>query len=633
MIITHNMSAMNVNKRLSNVSKSVAKNAKKLSSGYKLNSASDDAAGLSISEKLRTQIRGLNRASHNAQDGISYIQVADGALGESQGILHRLKELSIQAANDTNTTSDRNALQSEIDHLTEELDRISKTTQFNTLDVFITDGTNSTTPVSGISDTGINEVKINVELNFVDSAGNPVSVSDSQAVGKDTSYADSDFATFIKKAAADAVGELYANFQNSLFKNASDTINVGLNLANIDGAGSTLASASLSMSYGSSFSTMAYTLNIDKSDYSIDDFDTMTAEKKADLAAVIAHEMTHLVMFDTVTDGMLSGNTESFPQWFIEGMAQTSSGDNGWMSALSPSSSDTDIKQYMSQMSSMPYGAGYLGTMYLGYAAATANASPSGNLRDDIIAGLNKIFTSLAEEKTLDEAIAENTLYSGLTDFENAFKNADAASLSFAKDFITAKDNGGGSLFASSLSESTSDTFSEANLTENTGNYIVNSDNTEYMNAYGTGYTFPPKASGIAGADDVLNLQTGALAHQGVQLEKYDVSVKTLFNSNTLDVSTFEKAGEAITTIDGALTRVSNIRSYYGAIQNRLEHIIANVENTAENSQAAESIIRDTDMAEEMVEYSKNNILMQAGQSLIVQANQSTQGIIQLLQT
>ena len=132
MVVQHNMTAANANRMLGVTTSAQAKSSEKLSSGYKINRAADDAAGLTISEKMRSQIRGLNKASDNAQDGISLIQVAEGALNESHSILQRMNELATQAANDTNTSSDRTAIQKEVDALTTELNRIASTTQFNT---------------------------------------------------------------------------------------------------------------------------------------------------------------------------------------------------------------------------------------------------------------------------------------------------------------------------------------------------------------------------------------------------------------------------------------------------------------------------------------------------------------------
>ena len=132
MVVQHNMTAMNANRQLGITTSAQAKSSEKLSSGYKINRAGDDAAGLTISEKMRSQVRGLNKASDNAQDGVSLIQVAEGALNETHSILQRMNELATQAANDTNTTADRTAIQSEINALTSEIDRIQSTTQFNT---------------------------------------------------------------------------------------------------------------------------------------------------------------------------------------------------------------------------------------------------------------------------------------------------------------------------------------------------------------------------------------------------------------------------------------------------------------------------------------------------------------------
>ena len=135
MVVQHNLSAMNTNRQMGTVSSALQKSTEKLSSGYKINRAGDDAAGLSISEKMRSQIRGLNKASSNAQDGISLIQVAEGALNETHSILQRMNELATQAANDTNTSVDRTAIKNEMDQLTSEINRIQSTTQFNTMNL------------------------------------------------------------------------------------------------------------------------------------------------------------------------------------------------------------------------------------------------------------------------------------------------------------------------------------------------------------------------------------------------------------------------------------------------------------------------------------------------------------------
>ena len=155
MVVQHNMTAANANRMLGVTTSAQAKSSEKLSSGYKINRAADDAAGLTISEKMRSQIRGLNKASDNAQDGISLIQVAEGALNETHSILQRMNELATQAANDTNTSTDRGAIQKEIDQLTEEIDRIRSTTQFNTQNLLDGNFTGKKLQVGSLKDQSI----------------------------------------------------------------------------------------------------------------------------------------------------------------------------------------------------------------------------------------------------------------------------------------------------------------------------------------------------------------------------------------------------------------------------------------------------------------------------------------------
>ena len=150
MVVQHNLTAMNSSRQLGMVTSQQAKSSEKLSSGYRINRASDDAAGLTISEKMRSQIRGLNKASSNAQDGISLIQTAEGALNEVHAILQRMNELAVQAANDPNTTADRGAIQAEIDQLTSEINRIQSTTQFNTMNLLDGDFTGKNLQVGSL---------------------------------------------------------------------------------------------------------------------------------------------------------------------------------------------------------------------------------------------------------------------------------------------------------------------------------------------------------------------------------------------------------------------------------------------------------------------------------------------------
>ena len=187
MVVQHNLSAMNTNRQMGTVSSALQKSTEKLSSGYKINRAGDDAAGLSISEKMRSQIRGLNKASSNAEDGISLIQVAEGALNETHSILQRMNELATQAANDTNTSSDRSAIQQELTQLTSELDRIYSTTQFNTMNLLDGDFTGKSLQVGALSGQVISVSIKSMKASALGIGYNAIKVSSNAVAGQSMS--------------------------------------------------------------------------------------------------------------------------------------------------------------------------------------------------------------------------------------------------------------------------------------------------------------------------------------------------------------------------------------------------------------------------------------------------------------
>ena len=632
MKIQHNLLAANANRMLGLSQISQMKSTEKLSSGYRINRSADDAAGLAISEKMRRQIRGLTQASNNAQDGVSFCQIADGALHEVHDMLKRSEELAIKAANGTNSDDDRQYIQKEIDALSKEIDRVHTTSTFNEMRIFTDDGlpphvaTISNDPYSLQT-----PITFEMEWSVIDAAGNPVPVAEVQKTGTDNSYFDSDMAKYIQDATAHAVGKLYNTYPDLFQSAASSGVKIGLNLKEIDGAGKILATAALSMSSTSSSTVMSYTLNIDTGDYPIDQFSTMSDARKAELAATIAHEMTHLVMYDTLTDGMLG----AFPDWFVEGMAQTSSGDGGWVSyRISSASSDSAIQSYMSQLTSMPYGAGYLAVLSLGHLANDSVVPPTVS---SISTGLNKLLTDMAgNQHTLDEAIASCTATSstplaGLNDFQSKFMSGDSTMLNAVKDILTARGTGAGSLLASSLSDSEADVFAPSKLTESSTNYIVDPTNNRLSNAFGVGYTFPNPISDPVGGGTGFILQVGAESDDEILVNQFNMSGRCLLGGNDMDVTTVESAKLTLSYIKAADSNVSAVRSYYGAMQNRLEHTINNLNNVVENTTSAESAIRDTDMASEIAKFSTKNILIQAGQAMLAQANQNTQGVLSLL--
>ena len=410
MVVQHNLTAMNSNRMLGLTTKTQAKSTEKLSSGYKINRAADDAAGLSISEKMRKQIRGLTQASSNAQDGISAVQTAEGALNEVQDMLQRMNELAVKSANGTNSADDRQYIQDEIDQLTTEIDRVSETTKFN--EAYLLKGDSTTT----------------------------------------------DKATFIQSGYAVAK-DLYA-----------------------EGSDAALTTAQLKE----------------------------------------ALEKGQKIYTDTAANG------------------QT----------------------------------------------------------DDKIAKANRDYAYVTKlyDKDGKEVSAENVL---------AGKNADGTTA--AQKYYT----------------------SDAGETGNTNNANVAIAVADAKKTDGTGYLEQFDVNGKLS----FNLHVGAdsSSNNKIGVEISSMSAAGIGVKN-LKVDTEYDATAAVDRISAAIQKVSTQRSALGAIQNRLEHTINNLDNVVENTTSAESQIRDTDMATEMVKYSNNNILAQAGQAMLAQSNQANQGVLSLLQ-
>ncbi len=362
MIISHNMPAMNGRLRLKTAENDFAKSTKKLASGYRINCAADDAAGLTISEKMRSQIRGLNRASGNAQDGISLIQTAEGALAESQSILQRIRELAVQGANDTNTDSDRAAIQKEIDQLISQIDQIADTTQFNTMNLL--DGTWASGEgnpfkkalvyeVSG-SDGGNGQL-FSIEALNGRKEGEAVSlqeVFEAEGKGPNIIYQviEDEFATTQTSAGSatasgnaslkdtlkteivpQAVNALINTFGNTFGYLSSSSIGIGLKLSN-DSSSSVLASVGVGYSYYSDKTMVSdmltYSLNVNLAHVKTDASGNLTQDSRRALETTIVHEMMHAMMDEALTSGMVGVSngkldpSNRFPGWFVEGMAQ-----------------------------------------------------------------------------------------------------------------------------------------------------------------------------------------------------------------------------------------------------------------------------------------------------------------------
>ena len=415
MVVQHNMQAANANRMLNVTTSAQSKSTEKLSSGYRINRAADDAAGLTISEKMRKQIKGLDRASTNAEDGVSAVQTAEGALTEVHSMLQRMNELATQSANGTNSNTDRQAIQDEIDQLTTEIDRVSETTKFNETYLLKGDGADKAHNVNA-HDAGIDGVTLTDKGDTVD-------------------------VTLKELKAGDKISIAGKNY--TIGAEATDGQALVDGQAGADGNDATVGNGN----------TTAGTIN--------DNDSTVITAKKA-------------------------------------------------------------------------------------YQLETAEILKASNIGTDTAAAADK------NTGTLADATNKFTLTKGKVNYNDA--------LSF-------------NLHVGA----------DADMTNK---ITVNIDS---MNSAGLGI-------------------------KGIKAD------------------TEQDATYAIDAIADAISTVSSQRSALGAVQNRLEHTINNLDNVVENTTSAESRIRDTDMAEEMVNYSKNNILAQAGQSMLAQANQSNQGVLSLLQ-
>ena len=417
MVVQHNLQAMNANRMLGVTTGQQAKSTEKLSSGYRINRAADDAVGLTISEKMRKQIRGLDQASTNAQDGVSAVQTAEGALTEVHSMLQRMNELAVQSANGTNAQSDRQAIQDEIDQLATEIDRVSETTKFN--EIYLLKGNSQTAAKSTFMQSG---------------------------------YATTNGVNFYREG------------------------------------------------------------------------------------AVAADKLT---------------------------------GD--------------DLKKALASGEKL-------------YTTAAANAGDKQDAGDLAIKGKDYDYVTKLYDEDGKEVSAENILAGMKADGKTA-----------ANSYYT----------------------SDAGKKGNDAGQNVAVAKATAAKTDGTGFLQQFNVNGELS----FNLHVGA---DSATNNKIAVNIESMSAAGIgvkgLKVDTEDDATAAIDRIAEAVAKVSSQRSALGAVQNRLEHTIDNLDNVAENTTAAESRIRDTDMAEEMVNYSKNNILAQAGQSMLAQANQSTQGVLSLLQ-
>ena len=507
MVVQHNLRAMNANRMLGITQGTLSKSAEKLSSGYKVNRAADDAAGLSISEKMRKQIRGLSQASLNSEDGISAVQTAEGALTEVHDMLQRMNELATKASNGTNALSDRQTIQDEVDQLLTEIDRVSETTKFNEMYLLKGD-TDKVTRYLNAKDAGLdgtitqNATKASFTMNAL-KLGDSITIA-----GKEYTISSND-----ETMTQDAIIRSMTNgqFGNNDLLNNKDALNAAAMAGahiDVDGTQYTIV-------------TDAAQENADKN---ILTFSNILEKIEIGSTAEYNGKIYH-----TLTDGTL------LPDGTITGSDE--------IDDINPSYI-TDLPAY--KMIRQELGL-----------ANTIGANKENSDVDIVITDDNNV--------TLDLATAPDT--TPITD-------AKKVTFTFDKGQYTAKEDFNFSLHVGA----------DADMT----------------NKISVG---------------IKALDTAGLGIDGLNVKD----------------STGASATYAIDSISDAIASVSAQRSLLGAVQNRLEHTINNLDNVVENTTAAESQIRDTDMATEMVKYSNANILSQAGQSMLAQSNQANQGVLSLL--
>ena len=488
MVVQHNMQAANANRMLNVTTSAQSKSTEKLSSGYRINRAADDAAGLTISEKMRKQIRGLDQASTNAQDGVSSVQTAEGALTEVHSMLQRMNELATQAANGTNSKdSDRQAIQDEIEQLTTEIDRVSETTKFN--ETYLLKGEAGTKTIN-------------------------MKAHDAGLKGTLTDNGDGT-ATFVMDAL-----------------NAGDKVSIGGKNYTIGGEDADVTS-------------MLTAAGI--------------TGKAGDKVTINGKEYTY---FDKASDGKTALTNKGYYE---------TAPDKADATTASPTYADNTAI------------GGATGTISVGTKSVTKITDTAGGA-DGIDDNDATVIT-----KTKAYQLAANELLKA-NQIGDTVGNA-----------TVGKDNA----------------YAAFNGTDGDGTFYIKTGKAEVANSL----AFSLHVG--ADADMTNKIQVNIDAMDSASLGIKGLNVK----DDSGNAATY-----AVDAISDAISKVSSQRSSLGAVQNRLEHTINNLDNVVENTTTAESRIRDTDMAEEMVNYSKNNILAQAGQSMLAQANQSNQGVLSLLQ-
>ena len=549
MIVQHNLQAMNANRMLGITTKSASGSTEKLSSGYRINRAADDAAGLAISEKMRKQIRGLDQASENAEDGISCVQTAEGALAEVQDMLQRMNELMVQAANGTNSETDRLYIQDEIDQLISEVDRVAETTKFNETYLLKGDEFKPTTSV----------YMTNYSVTYTK---NDTKNSIQDAIEYKTNYTGTNNVYIVSNEIETSSSNLSLTAHN--IQTGDDITDFMMQ------GGNNKANATLNTNSYVAFVNVELDSNENGGEDLKVNTSTSVIEAKRDLYIYnTANGTATRIPAGTAMTEYLNGDNTMNNKYrlidYLKGSGQTNR-QNGFIESFEWDDSVLERDISMKKLYDV-------------------------NGKEVSGVALNKYFD-------------ENGNYKG-----GLYTTSQARVID--------------EVFASA------DSAGAQNLAGISVGYVPATIG-EYITQSSQQVTATLAVNLQAGADsdraNKISIDLDALTSAGLGIDKL-----ASYNIGIVD-TTGENATDAIDVIADALQKVSRQRATLGAVQNRLDHTIKNLDNIVENTTAAEAQIRDTDMAEEMVKYSNTNILQQAGQSMLAQANQSNQGVLSLLQ-
>ncbi|OLO38097.1 hypothetical protein BTR23_11925 [Alkalihalophilus pseudofirmus] len=562
MIINNNIPALNTYRQMGANQAAGQSAMEKLASGLRINKAGDDAAGLAISEKMRAQVRGLDQASRNAQDGISMIQTAEGALNETHSILQRMRELATQAANDTNTDTDRNEIQKEMNQLTSEINRIGNTTEFNTQKL-LDGGKAGSAEVSGATLTGGRDADLTgaAEVYTIDVTG--------------------------KLLAGNTISfniEGVANYSATVNQNGDATTASSINHADIDGASEADMTAQLVASINQHF--------IDTGVQG-----TWVASESGG-NVVITHQDTTQAPTGVISNFNQTGdnidNTLGYDAGSAAVTANAASGTISFSSNLLSGGTEIQINDHTYSLYDSSKGevaSTALNTTGVDISGFTSNEE----IIDFLVANDNVTGATLSKTATNELTVTADSQDAASNAFVLDVRGPEGQTNNFTADFQIGANKG------QSMSISIADMRSTA-----------------------------LGISSLAGTSNSVSIDG---KQYDVAWANKDVSNGTdnVKSESALSVATHADAAKSIEVINAAIEKVSAERSQLGAFQNRLDHTINNLGTSAENLQAAESRIRDVDMAREVMEMTKNNILSQASQAMLAQANQAPQAVLQLL--